>query len=43
VPQRTTYYTDAELKALEAQADQQDESFSGVVREAIQHYWGIDE
>jgi len=41
VPNKNTYYTDDELTALEAIAENQDESFSGVVREAVRNYWGI--
>lgn len=41
VAHRSTYYTSEEEEALEAIAENQDESFSGVVREAIRNYWGI--
>jgi len=42
VAHRTTYYTDHEEARLEALAEQNGESFSGIVREAIHEYYGIN-
>jgi hypothetical protein len=42
VPHRTTYYSEEELEAIEALEDEHDNSFSGVVREAVRNYWGIE-
>lgn len=39
--QRSTYYTDEEEQALEQLADEEDESFSGLVREAIQEVYDV--
>lgn len=39
--QRSTYYTDEEEQALEQLADEKDESFSGLVRNAIQEEYDI--
>jgi len=39
--QRSTYYTDEEEQALEQLADEQDESFSGLVRDAIQEQYNL--
>jgi len=42
VPHRTTYYSEAEIEAIEALEEEHNESFSGVVREAVQEYYGVD-
>jgi len=42
VPQRSTYYTDEEEQALEHLAERNEESFSGVVRKAINEYYDIE-
>lgn len=39
--QRSTYYTDNEEQALEQLADEQDDSFSGIVRKAIQEQYDL--
>lgn len=39
--QRSTYYTEAEEQALERLADERDESFSGLVRKAIQEKYDL--
>lgn len=39
--QRSTYYTEAEEQALEQLADERDESFSGLVRKAIQKQYDL--
>ena len=39
--QRSTYYTDAEEQALDELAEEQDESFSGLVRKAIQEQYDL--
>jgi hypothetical protein len=39
--QRSTYFTDSEEQALEQLADEQDESFSGLVRNAIQEQYDL--
>jgi len=41
VPQKSTYYTETELDELEALAEERDDSFSGIVRQAIQEHYGI--
>jgi len=42
VPQRSTYYTEQELQALEHLAEVNDDSFSGIVRKAIQQQYDIE-
>ena len=39
--QRSTYYTDEEEEALEQLADEQDKSFSGLVRDAIREKYEL--
>lgn len=41
MPNRTTYYSDAEMERIEELADERDESFSGLVRAAIQEKYDI--
>lgn len=40
--QRSTYFTDDEEQQLEKLADEKNESFSGVVRKAIQDQYGLE-
>lgn len=42
VPQRSTYYTEREEQAIEHIADRNDDSFSGVVRAAVQETYDIE-
>lgn len=41
MPQRSTYYTEEEQQAVEQAAESRDESFSKIVREAIQEKFGL--
>jgi len=41
VPVQTTYYSEQEIEALEHIAEVNDESFSSVVRTAIQEHYNI--
>jgi len=41
MPVKTTYYGSDEMKQLEELAEETDESFSGLVREAIQSYYDL--
>jgi len=43
VPVQTTYYSEQELEALEHIAEVNDDSFSSVVRTAIQEHYAISE
>jgi len=43
VPHKTTYYSETELAVLESLEEERDSSFSGVVREAIQEYYEIND
>lgn len=39
--QRSTYFTDSEEAQIEQLADEQDDSFSGIVRKAIQEHYEL--
>jgi len=41
VPVQTTYYSEQEIEALEHIAEVNDESFSSVVRQAVQAHYNI--
>lgn len=41
MPQRSTYYTEEEEKVVEEEAERRDESFSKIVREAIQEKYDL--
>lgn len=38
---RSTYFTDEEEQALESIAEKRDESFSGIVRDAVQEVYDL--